>query len=120
MEMHTASCSERLLLAIGRLDRQLDQDVHLLAQSGVAFDRMELRSYENEPGKRALAVDGNVVRIYSLTFEVGRSEPLVLDELDRQWTAHMPAHTKRLAEAVVEWSQHEMLHWGRVVAVTVN
>src|SRR5688572_24476368 len=107
------------MLAMGNLTRRLDADVHLLMLGGVDIARMELRSYQAEPLRRSLAVDGNVVRDYTFVMDEPRGAQ-VLGPYELYWTEEMPDHARRLAEAVVDWARAEENETGTLKPLTVN
>lgn len=65
-----ADTSRPALEALGRWSRAIDDDAQLLLMAGIALDRMEVRTYQAEPLRWSMAVDGKVVREYTVKFAV--------------------------------------------------
>lgn len=122
VEEMTTDAHEMLMLAIGRIHRELDRDVGLLMESGVEVHRMSIMTFANDPARRALAVDGKKVREYVITFKEERHGAQVLDRHETRWLnyADMTEHTRSLADAVCEWVTQEMTETGDVRSFTVN
>lgn len=55
---------------LGRLSKTIDDDAQLLWLAGIAISRMELRTYQAEPERTSLLVDGKVVREYIFSLKV--------------------------------------------------
>jgi hypothetical protein len=119
MEQWRDDAHHTFLASLGRLTRALDEDAGLLMRGGVDITRMSLLSYEAEPLRRTLCVDGNPVRDYTLTIAEPRGAE-VLDEHELRWTEEMPEHTRLLAEAVIEWARADYEGRGALRPLTVN
>lgn len=122
MEEMTTDAHERLMHAIGRMNRELDNDVALLAHTGVDFDRMSIMTVNGDPGRRALLVDGKKVREYVITFATEPRQPQALDRFETCWLhySEMPEHTRKFADALVEWTQAEYTLTGKLAPMTFN
>lgn len=51
--------------------RRLDEDIALLLLTGISFNRITIATYQDEPLKRSIMVDGKSVRDYKITLAGG-------------------------------------------------
>jgi len=49
--------------------RRIDDDIALLLLAGISFHRITLATYQDEPFKRSILVDGKSVRDYTITYK---------------------------------------------------